>query len=152
MRRSIYIISLLLLNFLLFSKSIFVYLNNSEKSTFFVEEGIIDCFFEAGHIVFNAEQKEGIGGRSLILAKNGGADILIEIEIVYSAGEEKDALPLSVSAEFRVIDIVKDSTTVGDGRVSMDLITAGKKSDIEKFYFNFGKSIAKKIMERGFIG
>ncbi len=59
-----------------------------------LEDGVMESFFDAGYIVFNAEngfnEAEPSGNRrtSLLMAKSGGAHVLVEMVILYDDGEE----------------------------------------------------------------
>ena len=117
--------------FLLFAETILLYTiteasaDDLEQFSDFIESGVMNEFFDAGHIVFNAavsgfvpdvgldHYKEPV---SMQMAKSGGAAFLLDVNLVY---REVDGRSLPVEAGFRLIEVATGDL-IKEGSVSID--------------------------------
>ncbi len=118
-----------------------------------IEEGIMDRFFEAGHIIFNAginddhpaELPIDADRLSLRLAKNSGASFLIELDLIYPEGtREKNTIPEIITYRFYTVvseeNLVSGSIITGSVRESIETISTD-------FCFKMGKIIAIELLQ-----
>lgn len=91
----------------------------------FIESAVMNEFFDAGHIVFNASvigeaPEKGLEHykepASMQMAKAGGAAFLLEVSLVYS---ELKGRNLPGYAEFRFIEVLT-GTMIKEGTVNID--------------------------------
>ena len=91
----------------------------------FIESAVMNEFFDAGHIVFNASvlgeaPRKGLDHykepASMQMAKAGGAAFLLEVSLVYSDLKGKN---LPGYAEFRFIEVLTGSL-IKEGSVNID--------------------------------
>ena len=91
----------------------------------FIESAVMNEFFDAGHIVFNAfvlgeEPERGLDHykepASMQMAKAGGAAYLLEVSLVYSDLKGRN---LPSYAEFRFIEVLTGSI-IKEGSVNID--------------------------------
>jgi hypothetical protein len=119
-----------------------------------LEDGIMDQFFEAEHIIFDSGlQYAGPEGpyaerKSLRMAREGGAEILIEIDMSYPPGP-RDPSILPIDARFAVSDvasgkILHEATTAFSSIISAE---SGSKRSIEDFCFLWGRAIALEALQ-----
>ncbi len=125
------IVLLMCLPFLLFSETILLYTiteasaDDLEQFDDLIESGVMNEFFDAGHIIFNA----GVSGyipeigldhykesASLQMAKSGGAAFLLEVKLVYS---EVQGITLPADAGFQFIEVATGDL-IKEGSVSID--------------------------------
>ena len=122
---------ILCLPFLLFAETILLYTiteasaDDIEQFGDFIESGVMNEFFDAGHIVFNAAvsgfvPEVGLDHHkepaSIQLAKAGGASFLLEVQLVYS---EVQGRTLPSYAVFQLIDVLSGDL-IKEGSVSID--------------------------------
>ncbi|MFO7731452.1 MAG: hypothetical protein R6V86_11895 [Spirochaetia bacterium] len=83
---------------------------NERDSVIYVEDGIMDVFFSAGHIIFNGgyqqfdqESKDAQSPfddtPSFRLAKSGGADYMLQVQLEFTKDDE-DSLPVKALYSF----------------------------------------------------
>lgn len=91
----------------------------------FIESAVMNEFFNAGHIIFNAfvlgqSPEHGLEhfkeAASMQMAKAGGAAFLLEVSLVYS---DMNGRNLPGYAEFRLIEVVS-GIMVREGTVNID--------------------------------
>ncbi|TFG63279.1 MAG: hypothetical protein E4H36_06025 [Spirochaetales bacterium] len=115
---------------------------------FAIEDGIMNEFFDEGHIVFNAGilapappeppfKAESAGMR---LAKSGGASLLLEIIIRWASGPSDDQLTVE-SVYFRFIQVLSGNI-LADGALAADTISPEFKS-AQEIGFEMGKNLAR---------
>ena len=110
-----------------------------------LEDGVMEAFFDAGHIVFNAGVVAGNDTLdipserlSFRLAKSGGALYLLEIDMYYRPLEE--ALEVT-GAEYRYYD-VRDGSILAEGNYSDGEIRSSDDETVEEICTAMGESIA----------
>jgi hypothetical protein len=120
----------------------------------YMEDGIMDAFFDAGHIIFNThadEESSGDTGEAVFgddkvfrIARAGGARFLLEIVMEFSRDEEE---PLPRAVEYRLYRIEQE-TLLAEGRVY--LRNAGDKEELsdEELLQNMGRSLARGALSR----
>lgn len=106
-------------------------------SVFYIEDGIMDVFFQAGHIIFNgsyqneeAELPEDVSFEdrpSFRMAKAGGASLVLEIRLHFS-GKEDEVLP--ETADYLFVDVLHERK-IAEGSVS--IAEAGDPEELEDF-------------------
>jgi len=118
-----------------------------KESRGYLEDGIMESFFEAGHIVFNAfpetaedlEEPEGFSERvSVRLAKSGGANLLLEIGMSFSEDEE-ELLP--VSARYRFYELGSGSL-LAEGKVVLEEMGDREELGKEEILRRLGEAVA----------
>ena len=122
---------ILCLPFLLFAETILLYTiteaeaDDPEQFCDFIESGVMNEFFDAGHIVFNAAVSGFVPDvgldhykepASMQMAKAGGASFLFEVKLVYS---EVQGMNLPSYAGFQLIE-VSSGDLIKEGSVSID--------------------------------
>ena len=118
-----------------------------------IEEGIMDDFFEAGHIIFNAGINENNPGNLPItadrlpvrLAKKSGASLLIEIDLKYPEGQRStETLPIVV--EYRFLNILSDENIL-TGTFSPENDSVDSDATPDRLCFLTGRMIAKELLK-----
>ena len=113
----------------------------------FLEDGVMNTFFEAGHIVFNAfpemaegkEEPEDFAERfSVRVAKSGGANLLLEIGMKFNDDEE-ELIPKSASYRFYELE---NGDVVAEGRVALSEVGDREKLDDEEMVKRLGEAVA----------
>ena len=119
------------LPFLLFAETVLLYTISEadvidlEQYGDFIESAVMNEFFDAGHIVFNASvlgEVPDIGldhfkePASMQMAKAGGAAFLLEVSLVYSDIKGRN---LPGCAKFRLIEVLSGDM-VKEGSVNID--------------------------------
>ena len=122
---------ILCLPFLLFAETILLYTiteaaaDDLEQYGDFIESGVMNEFFDAGHIIFNAAvsgyvPEVGLDHykepASIQMAKAGGASFLLEVKLVYS---KVKGMNLPAYAGFQLIE-VSSGDIIKEGSVSID--------------------------------
>ncbi|MGC9311905.1 MAG: hypothetical protein ACP5IA_04360 [Sediminispirochaetaceae bacterium] len=121
--RAIFVCSILLINTLMpvAAETVMIYSDKSlgfgdeQNAIRYIEDGIMEVFFDAGHIIFNgtyqmisrAEEEENLFNDSPVyrIAKSGGASYVLNIRLRFTEDEE-DLLP--VSASYTFIDLTTE--------------------------------------------
>ncbi len=140
------------LPFLLFAETILLYTiteasaDDLEQFSDFIESGVMNEFFDAGHIIFNAAvsgfvPEVGLDhykeSASMQMAKSGGAAFLLEVELVYS---EVKGRSLPAWAGFRLIEVATgDLIKIGSVSIDKKWIDEG---DFENGIAAMGRSMA----------
>lgn len=130
-KRLFLFVVILCLPFLLFAETILLYtiteasVDDLEQYAYFIESGVMNEFFDAGHIVFNASVSGFVPDvgldhykepASMQMAKAGGASFLLKVKLVYSEVQGRN---LPSYAGFQLIE-VSSGDLLKDGSVSMD--------------------------------
>lgn len=117
--------------FLLFAETILLYtiteasVEDLEQFGDFIESGVMNEFFDAGHIVFNAAvsgltPEVGLDHykepASMQMAKAGGAAFLLEVKLVYSEVQGRE---LPSYAGFQFIEVATGDL-IKEGSVTID--------------------------------
>lgn len=121
--RAIFVCSILLINVLMpvAAETVMIYsdkslgLGDEQSAIRYIEDGIMEVFFDAGHIIFNgtyqmiseSEEEENLFNDSPVyrIAKSGGATYVLNIQLRFTEDEE-DLLP--VSASYTFIDLTTE--------------------------------------------
>ncbi len=111
-------------------------IGNTHSSVGYVEDGIMDVFFSAGHIIFNGgyqqlEEKDNESQKtfadtiSFRMAKSGGADYILQVQLLFTDDEE-NALPVKALYQFYRLE---SEEILADGEVL--LTEAGDQDELE---------------------
>ncbi len=108
-----------------------------------IEDGIMDSFFDQGHIVFAANSAKTSFATNEALsqtAKKGGADLLFKAVINYS---ENDNIA-KVSGSYMFYNLLKENViSEGEYILPDDFNMSGLK--VEDLFFDIGKGFAGKV-------
>ncbi len=141
------------------AETVFIYtVSEGTESTLkdsvpYLEDGIMETMFDAGHIVFNDSSTKPVRKKGLdtykepedfLTAKKGGATFLMEISVHYRIEEDKE---IPVSADYRLFNVIsgkllKDGTSVFEN-------DSDDTKPYEKKLEDMGKRMAGSIL--GFI-
>lgn len=119
-----------------------------------VESGLMDAFFDAGHIVFNDDNFRSTDDfyRTVRLARDGGANSVLFVDCVYEAGAEKtrktqDGIEVSLPRKI-VMSYVRasDSMVIRKAEMQVSGSEAEKFPFIEDYYALLGRRAAKSIL------
>jgi len=115
-----------------------------------IESAVMNEFFDAGHIVFNADISGSVPDRgmdyykesdSLQMAKAGGAAFVLEVKLTYNEVKGKS---LPDFAEYRLINVLSGNL-IDEGSVSIDQKLV-EKDDLEKGMAVMGASMADSAL------
>ncbi|MCF6334756.1 MAG: hypothetical protein L3J12_03335 [Spirochaetales bacterium] len=138
--------------FLLFSETVLLYTitksgdTDIEQFGDLMESGVMNEFFDAGHIIFNAAVSGDIPevglshykeAAAMQLAKAGGAAFLLEVKFVYTEVKGRDLLS---TANYQLINVTTGDL-VEDGSVSIDNRWI-EKDEFENGVTAMGRSMA----------
>jgi len=120
---------------------------------FSLEDGLLETFFDAGHIVFNdyappMERQDGTDRNrpALRLARSGGADYLVEIAVSYlPEGEGKASLPESL--DFR-LSRVTDSRELASGNIGPSGDAAASGDDPREICRDLGRILGNRLLRQ----
>ena len=151
-KRIIVLLMLICIPFILFSETVLLYTitesgeEDPEQFNDLMESGVMNEFFDAGHIIFNAavsgdvpevglpHYKEAV---SMQLAKAGGAAFLLEVKFVYTEVRGRELLS---TAMYQLIDVATGDS-IEDGSVSIDKKWI-EKDEFENGVTAMGRSLA----------
>jgi len=119
-----------------------------------LEDGVMDQFFESGHIIFDSGlqyvtvEEERFPERTAVrMAKSGGARVLLEIDMTYPPGP-RDHTVLPLAARFTVSDILSGDS-LHQGTISFSSIVESEKGNPksdEELCTIWGKTIAGEAL------
>ena len=139
--------------------TVMVSLHDSQESRFIeiagkdlaaaVEDGVLEVFFDYGHIVFtfglpeNTEEPP-FRSESIVVrvAKSGGASLLLELELSDPAGD----LLVPSRIGYRYSDIVK-RTVISKGEVLINDVDDGEITDTRELCIAFGRAVARRALQ-----
>lgn len=122
-----------------------------------LEDGVMNEFFDRGHIIFNAgikmedefpEPPYQADRLPMRVAKAGGASYLLEVVIYYSfaEGEDKEIdLSPAFSAEY-TFSQVSSSRIIYSGGMSTDAVDITEELDPEMYSYVLGQMIAREAL------
>jgi hypothetical protein len=119
-----------------------------------VESGLMDVFFDAGHVVFNDEEFRSSEDRfrTVRLARDGGASAVLFVDCVYdsaAARDKKTENGMDVSLPQKIVLSyvrTEDFTVVRESEVRPSARDAEKYPFIENYYALLGRAAAKSIL------
>jgi hypothetical protein len=138
-------------------ETVFLYIQNNVDKTDtrpvlilprYLEEGVLDVFFDAGHIILSGTDVQMRIPRdaepvSLRLARNDGAVLLLEVFIEFPEGElERESVPVSVSYQIILTD---DTILLAEGKLDTRLEKTDKT--YEELYKRLGIELANMALE-----
>lgn len=116
-----------------------------------LEDGVMEAFFDAGHIVFNAgvvetnEKLEIPSERlSFRMAKQGGAYYLLEIDVEY---REVDDSVEAESAAYRFYEVMSGDLLT-EGNLTVDDVDRRPDTPVETVCSTMGASIASGALSK----
>ncbi|MFP4617900.1 MAG: hypothetical protein ACLFMZ_03560 [Spirochaetaceae bacterium] len=124
-----------------------------EMSRGYLEDGVMETFFDAGHIVFNAypemaedaTQPDGFSEKfSVRAAKAGGASLLLEIFIKFDANEENK---LPYSASYSLYEL-KTGELLAHGEEDLPDKDDEKELGKEERLHRLGSAVASRVLEK----
>ena len=108
-----------------------------------IEDGVMESFFEQGHIVFAANSSKTTYPDERVLnqaAKRGGAELLLKAVINYSVKNNT----VAITGNYVFYNLYSDSIlTEGNYELPEDFDMAGIK--VEELFFSIGKSFAERV-------
>ena len=117
-----------------------------------VEAGVMDGFFNAGIIVFNAGTYDRVGDSEVQrrywvrnTARQGGATHAIEVEVDLAAGSADSVTP--EAASYRLVR-VEPAEVLGTGRISASRLPADNSRSADRIGFQIGAEIARSALAR----
>ena len=119
-----------------------------------IESGVMDIFFDAGHVIFNDEEfrRSEDRYRTVRVAREGGASKVLFVDCIYTADADRDkktedgkavSLPQKIILSYVH---VKDFTVVRTKELVPSAVDAEKYPFIENYYAVLGRSAAKSIL------
>ncbi len=148
---------ILFLPLLLSAETIFIYTVSEgsdatlKSSVPYLEDGVMDELFNAGHIVFNASSTKPVKQRGLdtykepedlLTAKAGGASFLLEIAMHYTLENGKE---IPQNADYRLFK-VSSGKILNIGKVRIEKDTGGEKKSGEKKLEDMGRTMVHKVL------
>ena len=128
-------------------------MGNERDSVIYVEDGIMDVFFSAGHIIFNGGyqqfDQESAAAQSTFgdtpsfrIAKSGGADYMLQVQLEFTP-DKQDSLP--VKAHYSLYHLNSEEKLAG-GEVL--LTEAGEREELEEEVLvrRMGRYVGTKAM------
>jgi len=147
----------LFLPLLLSAETIFIYTISEgsdatlKSSVPYLEDGVMDELFNAGHIVFNASSTKPVKQRGLdtykepedlLTAKSGGASFLLEIAMHYTLEKGKE---IPQTADYRLFK-VSSGKILKIGKVRIEKDTGVEKKSGEKKLEDMGRTMVHKVL------
>ena len=155
LKKILFIVLLSLISSFSWCENIFIYIEkgiievDEEKNKFdpmllnVMEDGIMDSFFEQGHIVFAANSSKTVYNDDTVLsqaAKRGGADLLFKAVINYSAKENV----VRITGNYIFYNLYSESIVKeGEYNLPENFDMSGIK--VEDLFFDVGKSFAERV-------
>ncbi len=142
---------------IIYAETIFVYTVSEgtdktlKTSVPYLEDGVLDVLFDAGHIVFNASsikpvEKKGLDSykepEDFLTAKSGGASFLLEIAMHYTLKDDKE---VPRSAEYHLYNVIS-GRLLTDGKVLIEKDAGGKKKSNEEKLTDMGRAMVNGIL------
>ena len=155
-KRFFFLLLLIFASSAVWCENVFVYiekgiidLDDEEQNKFnpellnVMEDGIMECFFDQGHIVFAANScKTTFRNEEMLsqVAKRGGADLLFKAVINYS---EKNNI-VEISGNYLFYNLFSDTVvTEGEYNLPDNFNMSGLR--VEDLFFTVGKSFAERV-------
>jgi hypothetical protein len=167
MKRILAILVLSVTPALLFAETVMVYVSSKkeivkdeskkakQELVFSLEGGVMDEFFENGHIIFNAGKEDRSVGEftldkdsfPLYMAKSGGASYLLNVSVRYWQTEEKEPEWRVASAEYKFVK-VETAEVLRDGTVEALYQREKNEEELsaEENSFNVGRAVAQDAL------
>ena len=139
----------------LFSETVFLYtVSEGTEATLktsvpYLEDGIFETLFNAGHIVFNDSSTKPVAERGLethkepedfLTAKAGGASFLIEIYLHYRVEDDKE---VPIYADYRLFNVISGKL-LADGTARV--VSSGDDESEEKKLEATGIKMVQNIL------
>jgi len=128
---------------------------NEEESVGYIEDGIMDVFFTAGHIIFNGgyqqfdeetteSQNTFVDDLSFRQAKSGGAHYVLQVQLRFNENDE-DTLP--VKALYRFYELKSEEQLVS-GEVL--LAESGDQEELEDWELiqKMGREVGSQALRK----
>jgi len=159
--RAIFVYSLLLINVLMpvCAETVMIYSDRSlglgdEKSAIrYIEDGVMEVFFDAGHIIFNGTyemiseggEEEKLFNDSPVyrIAKSGGASYVLNIQLRFTE-DENDLLP--VSASYKFIDL-ETERNLASGLVPLEKGKDWKEKEPHELVQSLGRRLGLEVLK-----
>lgn len=159
--RAIFVAGLLLINVLMpvAAETVMIYserslgLGDEQSAIRYIEDGIMEVFFDAGHIIFNGtyemiaevEEEKNLFNDSPVnrIAKSGGAAYVLNIQLRFSE-DENDLLP--VSASYKFIDL-ETERNLASGLVSLEKGKDWKEKEPHELVQSLGRRLGIEVLK-----
>ncbi|MCF7913764.1 MAG: hypothetical protein K9L66_01210 [Spirochaetaceae bacterium] len=129
-------------------------IGNERDSIIYIEDGIMDVFFSAGHIIFNGGyqqfEPESAAAQSTFgdtpsfrIAKSGGADYMLQVQLEFTQ-DDQDSLPVKALYSFYHLN---SEEKLAGGEVL--LTEAGEREEMEEEVLirRMGRHVGTRAME-----
>ncbi len=116
-----------------------------------VEDGVMSLFFDNGHIIFNAGYTDRMYSPfdaeplAYRLAKNGGANLLLEVALSYAQADE-GVYATPITARYRLVEIPSEKILTEALLETASLREGGIQPSGEELCFMLGQSIAAGVL------
>lgn len=156
-----FVCSILLINILMpvAAETVMIYSDKSlgfgdeQNAIRYIEDGIMEVFFDAGHIIFNgtyqmiagSEEEEDLFNDSPVyrIAKSGGASYVLNIQLRFTEDEE-DLLP--VSASYTFIDLSTEQN-LASGLVPLEKGSDWKEKEPHELVQSLGRRLGIEALK-----
>lgn len=128
---------------------------NEQESVGYIEDGIMDVFFTAGHIIFNGgyqqfdeetteSQNTFVDDLSFRQAKSGGAHYVLQVQLRFNE-DDQDTLP--VKALYRFYELKSEEQLVSG---EVPLTESGNKEKLEDWELirKMGKEVGSQALKK----
>jgi hypothetical protein len=123
-------------------------------SAYSLEDGVMNEFFDSGHIIFNAGVKKEYSFTKppfdstrmpVRMAKRGGARYLLEVNVIYKINAKNETPKLS-SAGYTLTNVYSEDI-LGRGNIEMEDVRIGPEENPEAGWYSMGQYIARHALE-----
>ncbi len=158
--KTIFVCSILLINILMpvAAETVMIFsdkslgLGDEQSAIRYVEDGIMEVFFDAGHIIFNGTyqmisegEEDQLFNDSPVyrVAKSGGASYVLNIQLRFTEDEE-DLLP--VSASYTFIDLATEQS-LASGLVPLEKGKDWKEREPHELVQSLGRRLGIEALK-----
>ena len=162
MKRLSLLFLLCLMSFMVYGETVLIFTRNSLDTKIpgvmemqsALEDGVMETFFDAGHIVFNAgvvtENKKldtPSERLSFRMAKNGGALFLLEIDLSYDDPRDSEKKPTMSAVQYRFYN-VETGDLLTEGSLGPEDIKNDPAASEDDICIAMGESIASGALAK----
>jgi hypothetical protein len=117
-----------------------------------VEDGVMDAFFDAGHIVFNFGEYEQPAGESMQrrynmrkAARGGGASMVVQLSLVFERIDEESLKPIGIDYELWEVE---SGEALAAGRRSAPFGFSDENSKPGSRSAELGRRVARELLSK----
>lgn len=145
------------------AETVFLYIGNQIEdeeafktclpSAYTLEDGVMNEFFDNGHIIFNAGVKKEHSFTKppfdstrlpVRMAKRGGARFLLEVNVSYKMKSE-DETPTLTSAGYILTNVYSEDI-LGQGKIELGDVRKNPEKSPEEGWYSMGQFIARHAL------